>query len=224
MAAPTAFGLAASDMLAEVTDAYLLDSTKGSVTTRVYRWLNQAQYKMFALGEWPELIVADASITTDGSSTYDLTTVEISGTADALFGKVIDRTVRFGSRNLEPRAKSFFNELDPNDNNSGNPQYFCQYNKTDFRIHPYSSDGDTLYFDYVKYPTTIATDVTAAQISFENDRHDLIVEGAFWQAEHSLYGGMSWITMRKEWRAEVKRVLSLSGPIRITPKNIKQSW
>jgi len=218
--AATAFGLAATDMLAEVCDAYQLDKTKGSVTTRVYRWLNQAQYELFALGEWPELITADASITTDGSSTYDLT----SELSDALFGKVIDRTVRLGTRNLEPRAKSFFNELDPDASDSGDPFYFCQYNRKDFRIHPYSSDGDTLYFDYIKYPTTIEATLTAANVSFENDRHELIVEGAFWRADHSLYGGRAWIDMRREWRAEVKRVLSLSRPVRITPKRIKPSW
>jgi hypothetical protein len=219
--AETAFGLAATDMLAQVCDDYLLDSTKGSVTTRVYRWLNQAQYEMFSMGEWPELITGDdASFTTDGSSAYDLT----SELSDALFGKVIDRTVRYGTRNLEPRSKSFFDELDPAATGSGDPLYYCQYNRKDFRIHPHSSIGDTITFDYVKYPKTITAASEATDISFENDRHELIVEGACWRAEKSMYGGTTWIVHRKEWKKEVMNVLSLSRPVRITPKKIVQSW
>jgi hypothetical protein len=218
--AAAAFGLAGTDMLAQVCDNYLMDTSKTTVQTRVYRWLNQSQYEMFAMGEWPELIVADASFTTDGSAYYDLT----SELSDALFGKVIDRTVRFGTRNLEPRAKSYFNEIDPDSSYSGDPKYYCQYNRTDFRIYPYSSSGDTITLDYVKYPTTIDADSDATDISFENDRHELIVEGTFYRAEKSLFGGNSWIQDRDEWRKEVKRVLSLSRPVRITPKTIISSW
>jgi hypothetical protein len=218
--AATAFGLAATDMLTQVCDAYQLDETKALVYTRVYRWLNQAQYEIYAIGEWAELIVGDASFATDGSATYDLT----SKLSDALFGKVIDRTVRINTRNLEPRAKSFFDEIDPGASNGGNPIYYCQYNRKDFRIHPHASSGETLKLDYVKYPATITAATVATDISFENDRHELIVEGAFWRAEHSLYGGMTWVDMRNEWRKEVKRVLSLSRPLRATPKQIKSSW
>lgn len=214
------WGLSGENMIDEVCDALSLDSEDTNVQTQVLRWLNEGQFDLYRIGEWPELIVADETFTTDASTSYDLTD---SGYVGSAFGKVIDRTVRTDNYNLEPRPKSFFNEIDPGNSVSGAPKYFCQYSRTDFRLYPTSSSGDTITFDYVKYPTEIEADTDADDISFEYDRQGMIVDAAVWRG-YRKYGIGDADVARKLWEKNASGVFQKSAPVRITPKYIKPSW
>ncbi len=212
-------GMTGSQMITEVCGSLLTD-TKTAVQTEVLRWLNNAQLDLYAIAEWPELIVANASFTVTGASTYDLTSK-----VSASFGKVIDRTIRYETYNLVPKPKSFFDEVDPEGTQTGKPEFYCQYNRLDFRLWPNPGSG-TVYLDYVKYPDAITISTTAAQVSFDPDRHELIVNCALWRL-YRKYLGMSTLEIeeyKRSWRDDAKTLLGLSSPVRTTPKFIIGSF
>ncbi len=214
-----AAGMTGSQMITEVCGD-LLDPDKSADQNNVLIWLNNAQLDMYAIAEWPELIVAGASFTADGSAYYDLAT-EIN----ASFGKAVDRTVKYGSCNLAPKAKSFIDEKDPEGTTTGTPLFYCQYSRNDFRMYPNPGSG-TVKLDYVKYPDAITTSTTAAQVSFNSDRHELIVQGAIWRMYRKKLdlSNVEIERYKRSWRDDVKTLLSLSGPVRTTPKNIIGSF
>lgn len=205
------------DMRQELAGALRLDYTKGTVIADALRWFNSAQRDMFNKYEWPELIVANASFSTDGSSYYNLTSAITDG---GDFGRVRAKSVRIGTRFLTPKPKSWFDEADPEGTLSGDPMHYCQLNRTDFRLWPLSTD--TCYLDYIRYPAAITEALVAASITFDESRHDLIFEGALWRGMRST-GLDDWRPYRKEFRDSMKDVF-LNTKVHFLPKKIIGSF
>lgn len=210
-------GLTGQNMIDDVSNALHLPVGK---QTEVLRWLNRSALWMAKYFDWPDLRVSDASFTSDGSDSYDLTS-EISSS----FYRVIDKTVRVGSRNLVPMPKSYMDEVDPLRSTSNSPTGYCAVSRKDFRMFPYGSDGDTVYLDYIRYPVEITSGLAASGQSYDEPNQELVVTGALWRGEQRL-GLSGWQNNQKAWEAEVRKAYDKGHIARYSPRQImsNQPW
>ena len=203
-------GLTGAEMMTQVCNTVRMDVTDTAIQTRVAVWLNSAQRWLFNNFEWPELLVLDGSFTTDASDSYDLTSAAI---LSASFGKLKAQSVRIGTRFLESKSKVFWDSHDAARTIGGTPWYYGQLSRTDFRLYPYGDTGSTVYLDYYKYPDKITYATVAADQSFEAPRHDLIVQGAMWEAMFT-YGIGDWKAAKRDFEKDAKQSFKKSSPIR----------
>lgn len=216
-----ALGMTGAEMANNVAGAISYDTSNSTHLSRIYRWLNMSQLWMYGQKklDWPELRVSDASFTTDGSTSYDLTSA-----IDSAVGRVIDRSVRIGNRMMYPMPKSFTDETDPSRATNGSPIYYQQLSRKDFRLYPYGSNGDTVYLDYIKYPTEITANTTAANVSFTEERHELIELGAIWRGLRFQGITKEWMEMRNQWIEDVTQNYSSGRVGTIYPRRIVPHW
>ncbi len=179
------------------------DSTQNA---RALRWANDAQLDMAKLN-WPELVTRNATLTTTGVESNDLT-----ASNPTLF-RIIDKSVRCGSRNLVHRPKSWFDEVDP-DRVMGSPAYFYDMcSVKDFRLFPAQASGSTVYYDWLAYPATLAAGGAETAISFNKERHWLIAAGGAWRAKKYV-GDTDWLTDKFQWKRDLKEEFLTSSAVK----------
>lgn len=163
-----------ANIIEDVCSPISYTANNATQSAQALRWINDAQLDM-AQYDFPELITRNGTFTTNGDESYDLTGASYFGST---FLRVIDKSVRIDDRRLEPRPKSFIDTIDPSRNYGSEALYYVMGGRKDFRLWPAESSGSTLYMDWVKYPATITSATAEADISFDKDWHQLIVEGA----------------------------------------------
>ena len=202
-----------SVMVDEVCGAVGYDSATAKQIARAVRWLNLSQKDMQKY-DWPELIQRSGSFSTSGVGTYDLTSEIDSG-----FLRVLDKTIRTGTRYLESRSKESLIAIDPNAQRSGQPIFYAMVSKTDMRLDSLTT-GDAITLDWIKSATTLTNDTTEANVSFQDDRHDLIVSGAIWRGKR--YEQMSaWYDFKRNYELELKDTFIKAVPIRYKTDRIR---
>ncbi len=216
-------GLTATEMIADVAGVVNLTATDATVITEMLRYLNRAQALMYFHGDWPELIVADATFTTDAAISYDLTNAEAGNHGvGAQFGRIRGKTIRVSDDTIPLLSKDQWDRYDPDRSESGDPEFACLLSRTDFRILPYGSTGDVVYFDYVKLPVRIESATAAAIISFYPDRHELIVEGAQYLAmkKYNKSDRQEWILQKRMFEKDMKDMYNKCNPYKSNMSNI----
>jgi hypothetical protein len=207
-------GLSGREIATDIAETLELDINQSStVEQRVLRYIKRAQLKIFEYGDWPELKVMDASITTDASDYYDLSTEIAAGD----FGRLIDKTVRCGDRWLDIASKEQIDQYDPERTISGELTHYMMINRADMRLFPYGSTGETVKFDYVKLPVEITLDTAAADISWYPERHGLIVEGAllYGSKRYGLNGYPTWQSQSNAFDISLRRSFNKKGLVKI---------
>lgn len=207
-------GLSGREIATDIAETLELDINQSStVEQRVLRYIKRAQLYMFEYGDWPELKVMDASITTNASDYYDLSTEIAAGD----FGRLIDKTVRCGDNWIDIASKEQIDQYDPERAISGEITHFMMINRADMRLFPYGSTGETVNFDYVKLPVEITMDTTAAEISWYPERHGLLVEGAllFGSKRYAINGYPVWATQEKAFRSKLRESFNKKGLVKI---------
>ncbi len=167
---------------------------------RALRWLKEAGEWM-ARFDFPELITHDATFITTGANSYDLTGEDYAGST---FLRVVDGTVRIGTRNLILKPKSWLDSIDPKRSHTGAAYYYGIDGKTYFWLYRKEGTGSTVTYDWVKHPAVIAYDTAEADITFDVERHDLLVRGAIWRGKQYI-GDNDWLAEKLQWEKEVKQ-------------------
>jgi len=207
-------------MIDDVAGALSMDGTQATQLAEILRFLNRAALWMAEMFDWPELRVNDASFTSDGSDSYDLST-EVSST----LLRVVDRSVRVSTTNLKSQPKTYMDMVDPARTTSADPTGYCFVSPTDFRLLPYGSDGETVYLDYIKYPTEITAALAAASQSFLPPRQELVIDGAIWRGERRL-SLPSWEGHKEVWERSVQKAFDKGSLSRFSPRQVipNQPW
>lgn len=191
-------------------------TTNTTHSTRVLRWANQAQLDM-AQYDFPELITRNASFTTDGDESYDLTGESYLGST---FLRVVDESVRIDDRHIYGKPKSFIDTFDPARDYGTEAWYYVMGGRTDFRLWPAEASGSTVYLDWVKYPSTIASATAEADISFDKDWHPLIVMGALKYGYHYLGEADYALQYEQIFENKIRQAFQSSTRVRSIAQNI----
>ncbi len=210
-------GLSGSDLIDEITGTVGKRANNAVAKAAILRYLNISQNYMFRNADWPELLLLNQSITTDGSFSYDLSSSGILTPDDSgVFGRVVDRTMRTTLGDIEHRSRRWIEKQDPQHNNSGRPGFYTMEGN-ELILFPYGS-GETVYFDILIAPAAITATIAATAISFDPLNHDLILEGGLWQAFRR-WGKASndWAKQRGYFMATVKKAARQSGGVRVQP-------
>ena len=184
------------------------------------QFLNMAQLEMFHRKDWPELRIYDDYITTDGSASYSLATA-LNDAAKAGFGRVVEKSVRYGSFYLEPITKKRYDLLDPGRTYGGTPQFYCASSRSDFRVLPYGSSGEKISLDWVCLPVEIVAATDAADISYAPEHHELIIEGAIWRACREFKPDREWVEMQRAWYTRLDEAYKNSRQFRMSSFNVQ---
>ncbi len=164
---------------------------------RALRWANDAQLDMAAAYYWPELITRNATLTTTGVESYDLT-------ADhSTLMRIIDQSVRCKSYNLNLRPKGWMDEVDPDRVLGGISFFYDMCSQKDFRIFPKQSSGDTVYYDWLAYPATLVAGNAESTISFNKERHWLIAAGGEYRAKKYVVDE-TWRGDKAQWEHDLR--------------------
>jgi len=207
-------GFSAEQIIRELAEV-VKETDNTAYDTIALRHINFAALALYGIGDWPELIVRDASLTTDDSDDYDLQDTEI--VADSTVGRLRGNSVRIGSYYIPKKSIDYINRLDPAKSRSGAVEYYALPNINHFTLWPFGSDGDTVTFDYVSLPTEIEANTTAANMPFEPDRHWLLYEGALWRAMRGIRKPDEWIAQRNFFCNEAKKAFAYSSPAKARP-------
>lgn len=206
-------GMTVTEMRDTVIDS-AGNSGKPTEVTTAYKYLNLAQLALLNHGDWPELIQSDDYFTTTGAASYDLRSV-LHSEAKTAYCRPVDRTVRIGSYFLEAMSKPEYDNRDPERIDGNVAHWFCQYTKTDFRLFPYGSSGETCNMDWVIYPEKLAD---GSSCSFYPERHNLIVLGAIWMFQRDYYPAQSgypeWLNSQRIYERELKTAWKSASLIR----------
>ncbi len=200
-----------AELVEDVCGPLSYEKTDTTLQNRVLRWLNESAIQIAGKYDWPEYITHDASLALTGAVSYDLTAV---GNAGATFLRVIGDTVRIGTRNLELKTKAWRDSSDPARTRTGSAYYFGIEGRTYFWVFPNESSG-TLYYDWMKYPPTIAYATTEANIPFDKEKHSLIMRGALWRGKQ-YFGDTDWLVEKRVWKDDVKEQFVGSSSARVT--------
>jgi hypothetical protein len=213
-------GMSATEMITEVAGHVEKPATDNDTISNVLIWLNKAQSIMFKKGDWADLRVISAVLTTDGSDTYDLSSELHVGLNDVVdFGRLVDRSVRLGTYHIYPISKSYVDEIDPDRTDGGSTRNYFMLNRKIFGLYPNGSSGGTVILDYIKLPTKLESTTEADDISFYPENHSLICDGAKWMAKER-YSREGWRTDRRLWFEEIKKAVTESAPVNFTTKQI----
>jgi len=198
-------GYTGAEMIAEVLGITNIASTDVDGVTEALRAINASQLEMAIIADWPQLLYPDASITTDGSTYYDLSSGTVLGDEDleGAFCRICRETVRTTIRKLFPKSHGMIVSRDRDYTQGGDITHFAIVNKKKFLPWPAGSSGDTIYFDMMCNPVKITADTTAAQISFDPSEHELIVEGAFFRGMRRNKAS-DWKSQYGIWKKSVK--------------------
>jgi hypothetical protein len=194
-------GFSAEEMIARV--AGVVKSSTAAAETMILQLLNATQLEMFYRYDWPELRVQDDYFTTDGSESYSLASV-LNNANKAGFGRVVANSVRYGSYSLSPITKGWIDQYDPERIQGGTPLKYCAVNRTDFRVWPYGSSGDKISLDWVILPVKLEAASAADDVSFDPERHELIIEGTIWRACREEKPDLEWERMMGQWYRRLK--------------------
>lgn len=197
--------MTSNEIISEVAGPLHYNEDNTTHAARIIRWCNLAQLDMME-HDWGELITYNDSFTTDGSSPYDLTATANFGTT---FLRLIDKSVRIGAIPIELRDKSFYDMYDPNRSISGTAYWGYLKKRKEFYLFPEQSSGVTVYCDWVGLPTTFAADMDESDVSFDTDRHDLIVEGAIWRGKRFV-GLSDWLQSKQLFEYDLKKTYQIS--------------
>ena len=212
-------GMSATEMIAEVAGHVEGTATDSDVITMILVWLNKAQSIMFKKN-FADLLVEGAVLTTDGSTSYDLTSELLVGITPVTdFGKLKDRSVRLGVYHIYPISKSYVDEIDPDRTDGDTTKNYFMVNRKLFGLYPNNSSGDSVTLDYYKLPVKLTSSTTASAISFLPENHNLICDGAKWMAKER-YSREGWRTDRRLWFNEIKKAITESAPVNFTTRQI----
>jgi len=204
-------GFTGAELVTAVAELLGPDPSKTDVQKQILRYIEYAQLKIFNFHDWPELIVSDCSFDTDGSDSYDLT--DADNYIGATFGRIAHDTMRIGTKFLTEASRPAMVYNDPSYVSGGSVSHYCLLSRKKLFLYPIgASNGDTVKFDYVKIPTAITYDSTAAENSFEPWNHQLIIEGALWPGMRK-YGKPDWMKQKmffyqllKEYKTRSKTI------------------
>lgn len=207
-------GMGASEIISEVADLLNIDSTKTAEQTRILRWANAAIRDIYNHGDWPELIHINATLITNGSTSYDLTDAgEGKLGVSANFGRIAYGTCRFSVYHLWPMSKERMDTIDPDRSQGGHLSHYCMVNRKTILFWPSGSSGDTITFDWVEFPADITAATTAAEMLFDPDRHNLINEGTLWRGMRK-QGKPDWQAQKILFERELKKSFTKSKPVK----------
>ncbi len=213
-------GLSGEEIVTSVAEILNMNIASTADRDKILRWVNRIQLLMFRIGDWPELIVCDASFTTDAPATHTYNLVTEIGTQ---FGRVKDKSVRIGTDHIYPMSKGMLDEIDSAGTNAGSVSHYIAVNRKDFRLWPYGSTGETVYLDYIQLPVKITYTTTAAAISFYPENHELIVEGAIYLGMKN-YGTPDWMAQKKYFYDELKKYYNTSKPVRYGSRPLMSTY
>lgn len=184
--------------------------------TRALRWLNDAA-KWMARFDFPELVTHDASFTTTGADSYDMTAEGFPGST---FFRIVEGTVRIARRNLILKTKAWRDSVDPDYSDTGEADFYGIEDRKYFWLYRKEGAGSTVKFDWVKYPAAIANDTAEADVTFQPEHHNLLVRGAIWRGKQYI-GDTDWLGEKLQWEKDVKnQYKSGSAPINVTGDSV----
>jgi len=166
------------NIIDDVSGPISYDPTDATHLARILRWVNACINENMMEYNWPELITHNATFTTDGSQTYDLTS-EIGAT----FWRVIDKSVRISTRQIPLVAKQHIDSFDPNRTRGDVARYCWEEGNQVFGLWPAESTGSTVYLDWLAKPATLTDSTTDALFPFTLENHGVIRAGALWRGK-----------------------------------------
>lgn len=171
----------------------------------VVRYINRVQLWLYRTYDWPCLRVSDASLTLDGSTSYDLAGTALNGVgSEGEFGRMFGKTIRIGDNYVPLIGKNQWDEYDPDRSQGTTEPYLAAIlNRNDFRVLPYGLTGMTCYFDYIKLPDAVTSATVAADISFDPELHELLIEGAMWMAQRK-WTQQDWLATKRAFDYSAK--------------------
>lgn len=201
--------MTANEMVAEVCGPVSWKTTNATQKARALLYLNEAQLDMLDY-DWPELINRNASFTTDGDENYDLTSASYLGST---FWRVIVKSVRISTVSLVYKPKGWIDSVDPDRTGGSTAEAWGLETRTWFWLWPAEGSGSTVYLDWLAKPTAIIEDLAEASISFDVDRHSLIVAGGVWRAKK--YEGFDeWSAEETGTKKDIKNAFNKSHRVR----------
>jgi len=179
--------------------------------TLLLSWMNAAIREICRIGDWPDSKNINATLTTDGAASYDLTAETSPGPT---FGRIVAGTVRMGVYHIWPMSKSRMDKIDPDRTHGGIVSHYDLINKKTLVLWPAGSDGDTLTFDWIAYPAKIDADTTEANMPFDPAINDFIFEGAAWRVAREV-GQSDWYTKKRDYFKSLESALLTQKPVRL---------
>lgn len=177
-----------------------MNPDKPSDVTKALRWLNESIDEM-AKYDFPGITHVNSYFETTGDEVYNI---------EDPFLRIVDGSVRIGSRKIELVDKSIVDEYDPGRLNSGIAFYCYQINSNAFGLYPIEGSGSTVKLDWVEKPTVLTATIADDDFPFDVQNHWLITDGGRWRASVGLRS-VDWIAMRATWRENLKDAVKVNA-------------
>lgn len=147
-------------VLGRITQSTISDVTAATGQALIVTQLiNEAQNELFTEDNWYSLYTSRSIATVASTATYAVATD---------FGRSISLTDETGNRILIEDYGKAFDEVDPNNDQTGNPLFFCLQGGN-YRLYPIPAGIYTLRDRYWHVPTTLAANANTSDLPIETE-------------------------------------------------------
>lgn len=147
-------------VLGRITQSTISDVTAATGQALIITQLiNEAQNELFTEDNWYSLYSSRSIATVASTGTYAVASD---------FGRNISLTDETGNRLLIEDYGKAFDEVDPDNNQTGNPRFFCLQG-SNYRLYPIPAGIYTLRDRYWHVPATLATNAATSDLPIETE-------------------------------------------------------
>ena len=191
-------------MIDEICGPLGYDPIDPIALARTTRWLNASCLQMAEKYDFPNLVHRNGSFTTIAGEVQDLTATAPAGLGGT-FLRVLQDTIRIGQDTIPYKYKSYFDEIDPDRTYGGNASFFSAVGDGKIILWPAPGSGVVVSLDWMAKPATITAATTEANMPFDTEFHETMVNGA--RVRGMRYAGTGlWYNEQQIWFDELKRV------------------